>query len=324
MGMVKQQLGDISQTDLQKITEGVYTLEDTFGSDFNETLRGTDQLMTQWGLSADEALNLMAKGSQEGLDYTQELGDNISEYAGKFAQAGYSAEEYFQLLANGSDGGAYNLDKINDAINEVTTRMADGTIEDALSSFDKNTQNVFKAWQNGEATQKDVIDAIVSNIKNCTNEQEALTLASTAFGTMGEDANLQFVESLTSVGDTFEDTTGKMQEMQDIKYDDLGAMLDELKRSVELLVVPLGEAFIPLLSTLLEALQPVMTALGDTLTPIFEQLGDLMTQLAEPLGGIVQFFADIAGQALTLAMESLTPLFDVFMQLLDPVSYTHL
>lgn len=319
MGSVKQQLGDISQTDLQKITEGVYTLEDTFGSDFNESLRGVDQLMTQFGLSAEEALDLMAAGSQEGLDYTDELGDNISEYAGKFAQAGYSAEDYFQLLANGSDGGAYNLDKVNDAINEVTTRLADGTIEGALSSFNQETQDVFRAWQNGEATQKDVIDAIVKNIGECTSEQEALTLASTAFGTMGEDANLQFIESLTSVGDTFEDTTGKMQEMQDIKYDDLGAMLDELKRSVELLVVPLGEAFIPLLSTLLEALQPVMTALGDTLTPIFEQLGDLMTQLAEPLGGIVQFFADIAGQALTLAMESLTPLFDVFMQLLDPI-----
>ncbi len=99
----------------------------------NETLRGVNSLMEQYGLTAQEAMDYIVKGTQNGLDKTNELGDNLSEYAGKFAQAGYSAEEYFQLLNNGLDGGAYNLDKVNDAINEVTTRMVDGTIADSLS-----------------------------------------------------------------------------------------------------------------------------------------------------------------------------------------------
>ena len=68
---------------------------------------------------------------------TQELGDNLAEYSGKFSQAGYSAQEYFQLLQNGLEGGSYNLDKVNDSINEVTTRLADGTIEDSMSKIDE-------------------------------------------------------------------------------------------------------------------------------------------------------------------------------------------
>ena len=294
MGQVKQQLGDIGQEDMKTLVEGLYTLEDTFGADFGETLRGTDQLMTQFGISAEDAIDLMASGMQNGLNYTDELGDNVAEYAGKFSQAGYSAEEYFQLLQNGSEGGSYNLDKVNDAINEVTTRLADGTIEESLGLFDSKTQETFKAWQDGKATQKDVIDSIVNNIKTCTDEQDALTLASTAFGTMGEDANLQFIESLDSVGDTFDKTSGKMEEIQDIKYDDLGSMLDGLKRSLELLAVPLGEAIIPLLTALAECLQPLVTILGDSLSPLFEQLQEFLTVLAEPLGVIFE----VAGQIL--------------------------
>ena len=352
MGQVKQQLGDISQEDLKTLTEGLYTLEDTFGSDFNETLRGTDQLMTQFGLSATDAIDLMASGMQNGLNYTDELGDNISEYAGKFAQAGYSAEEYFQLLANGSDGGAYNLDKVNDAINEVTTRLADGTIEDALGSFGQETQDVFKAWQDGKATQKDVIDSIVKNIQNCTNEQEALTLASTAFGTMGEDANLDFVKSLTSVGDEFEDVAGKMSEIEDIKYDDLGSMLDGLKRTVELMAVPLGEMLIPALSelgemiapvlssladtlgpmltsvmetlpgvfqTLIDSAGPLLTTLSETLMPVIQQVLEIFQTLSEPLGTIVELFTNLLTTLLGLIEPILTPMLDLFNQLLEPL-----
>ena len=119
----------------------------------NETLRGVNSLMKQYGMTAQEAMDYIVRGTQNGLDKTNELGDNLSEYAGKFEQAGYSASEYFQLLQNGLQGGAYNLDKVNDAINEVTTRLADGTIGDAIDLYSQKTQSLFLAWQNGEATQ---------------------------------------------------------------------------------------------------------------------------------------------------------------------------
>ena len=118
MALVKQATGELDPSKLQKITENLYTLEDTFGMDFSETIRGVQALMNHFGISAEEAFDLMSTGAQNGLNYTDELGDNVSEYSGKFAEAGYSAQDYFQLLQNGCDGGAYNLDKVNDAINE--------------------------------------------------------------------------------------------------------------------------------------------------------------------------------------------------------------
>lgn len=247
MSSVSQQMGEMDDVEFQNVTEGLLVLRDTFDMDFNETLRGTNQLMKQFGLSSDEALDLMTRGAQMGLNYTDELGDNVSEYAGKFAQAGYSADEYFQLLKNGTRGGAYNLDKVNDAINEVTTRLADGTIADSLDRFSSGTHEVFRAWQNGEATQKDVIDSIVDDIANCENEQQKLNMAATAFGTMGEDANADFVVALRSTGDAFKDVGGTMDEVKDTAGESLEQMFGKLKRSAEQFISPLGDQFLPVI-----------------------------------------------------------------------------
>lgn len=305
MSKVTQQMGDLNDSDLQKVTEGVYALSDVFETDFNETLRGVDQLMTQFGISADEALDLMATGSQEGLNYTDELGDNIAEYGGKFKQAGYSAEEYFQLLKNGTDGGSYNLDKVNDAINEVTNKLADGSIESSLEIYSSETQNLFKEWQKGGASQKDVIDSIVNDISSCKNEQEALTMAATAFGSMGEDANLDFIKSLTSVGDTFDKTEGKMESLKKVKYDDIGSVFEGLKRTVEVLIIPLGEQLIPLLKDIIDDILPAIK--------------DFLPQLVEMISGFVEQLMPTIEEILPKLMESMGELLPVFMDIIETV-----
>lgn len=236
---ITQSMGELDNADLQNVTESAIALQDTFDMDLEETLRGAKNLMYQFGLSADEAFDLLGSGAKAGLNYTDELGDNVSEYAGNFAQAGYSASEYFQLLKNGTENGSYNLDKVNDAINEITNKLADKSIEGSLNIYSTETQSLFRAWQTGGATQKQVIDSIVADINNCTNQQDALTMAATAFGTMGEDSNLKFVQSLTGMGDSFDDVHGKMNEIKNIKYDDLNSQITEITRSIE---VKLGKA----------------------------------------------------------------------------------
>ena len=276
MARVKQQMQGISDVDLKNVTDDLLTLRDTFGMDENETLRGAQQLMKQFGISAQEAFDLMATGAQNGLNKSDELGDNISEYSGKFKQAGYSAEEYFQLMQNGLDGGAYNLDKVNDSINEVTTRLVDGTIEGALDSFDTKTQDVFKAWQEGRATQKDVVNAIVEDISKTTNEQEKLNKSATAFGTMGEDFNSGFIESLTTVGNKYKDVQGAMDKVKDIANGGLKNALSGLGRTFLNSFTPIGEAITPILSGIIglitvaiQGIQQGFAKVGEVISSVF-------------------------------------------------------
>lgn len=276
MARVKQQMQGISDVDLKNVTEDLITLRDVYGMDENETLRGAKQLMEQFGISSKEAFDLMAKGAQNGLDYSGELGDNIAEYAGKFVQAGYSAEEYFQIMTNGVKGGSYNLDKMQDAVNEITTRMSDGTIEKALDSFNDKTKEVFQAYKEGGATQQDVQDAIVQDIKETTNQQEALNKASIAFGTLGEDNNLKFITSLSSVGDEYKNVAGTMDEVKSIANGGLKNALSGLGRAFLDSFTPIGELITPILAGIvnlitlaIQGIQQGFAKVGEVISSVF-------------------------------------------------------
>lgn len=253
MGRVKNATKEVDPSKLEEMTEKAMTLEDVFGMDLDETIRGVNSLMTHFGISSEEAFDLMAYGAQNGLNYTDELGDNIAEYAGKFAEAGYSTEEYFQLLQNGTEGGAYNLDKVNDAINEVTTRLGDGTIEKGIGSFSTKTQDLFTSWQNGGATQKEVIDSIVADIQNATGEQDKMNMSALAFGTMAEDGGTKFIQSLTSVGNTYDSVQGKADALANTKYDTPASAIQGLGRTIQTdLLQPLVNKLMPAINTVVD------------------------------------------------------------------------
>ena len=315
MAYIKQVTGETDPSKIKELAENAMTLEDTFGSDFNETIQGVDALMKHFGIDSKKAFDLFAKGSQNGLDTTAELGDNINEYAGNFKQAGYSAEEYFQLLENGMNNGAKGLDQVNDSINEVKNRLGDGTIEKNIKLFSDGTKSAFKAWQNGKGTMKDVINSIVKDINNCEDEQEALTMAATAFGSLGEDANLKVVKSLTAVGTTFDNVSGSMEEMKNIRYDDVGTQFTELGRKLQFeLLTPLAEKALPYFQKLgdyaidnLDKIVNALTVVGTVLGTVFAvnkvaTFAQSLTTLATTFG-LVKTATDAANTS-TLALNA--------------------
>lgn len=296
--LVRDNLKDLNETDMENIISQALILEDTYGVDMTESLRGVNGLMQHFGLEATDAMDLLIAGTQSGLDKTNELGDNLSEYSGKFAEAGYSAEEYFQLLQNGLEGGAYNLDKVNDAINEVTTKLADGSLEDSMSKFNEETweleagtggwsqsvEDVFKQWQQGGATQKQVIDEIVKDIQNTENQQDKLNKSALAFGTMAEDGSMQFIEALTSVGDTYTDVEGKAAEFQENTTTSAQEM-EAAVRKIEDAFAPIGEDIQKVLAPILEFIANLAEKFGELPEPV--------RNFIEALGGIVAAVAVI-------------------------------
>ena len=292
---VRKNLQDLNEADLSNISQQAITLDELYGIDMNESMRGVNALMEHFGLDAVVAMDLLVAGTQNGLDKTNELGDNLAEYSGKFAEAGYSAEEYFQLLNNGLDNGAYNLDKVNDAINEVTTRLADGTIADSMSKIDEKTgellegtggwsqsvEDVFRKWQDGGATQKQVIDAIVQDIQNTENQQDKLNKAALAFGTMAEDGSMKFISALTSVGSSYDDVSGKAAEMQENTTTSAREM-EGAVRKVEDALAPIGEDIQSVFAPLLEFLA---------------ELAAMFSELPEPVRNFIEIFGGIAALA---------------------------
>lgn len=317
--LVRDNIKNLDNTTLENITSQGLILEEMYGISMEESLRGVNSLMNNFGMSATEAMDFLIAGTQGGLDKTNELGDNLSEYSGKFAQAGYSAQEYFQLLQNGLDGGAYNLDKVNDAINEVTTRLVDGTVADAIGIYSTKTQDLFTAWQNGGATQKEVIDSIVSDIAGCQNQQEQLNMAATAFGTMAEDGSAKFITSLTTIGDSYDDVTGKAAKFQeDTTTEEQKA--EAAMRKLSDALIETGESIQEILIPILEAITPIIqdiaswfSGLSDTTKTIIVVIGGVAAAITAllPIISVVSMAITTAGGAMAFLTGTLLPVIGI-------------
>ena len=125
------------------------------------------------------------------------------------------------------------------------------------------------------------------------------------FGTMWEDLGPEVVTQLADIQSGAYDTADAMNQIKDVKYDDLGAMFEELKRNVEVLLVPLGEALLPLLSTLIESVLPVIT---DLLGPLISQFAALLEPIVTLIGAAVQPLISALVSLVTTAIQPLMPL----------------
>ena len=246
-------LGDLSEEDMSGAVEGALALEEVYGSDFSETLRGARVLMERFGLSSEDAMDLMVAGTQRGLDYTDELGDNLSEYAGRWADAGIEASEYFSLLEAGADNGAYSLDKVGDFLNEFLTSLSDGRMDEAIGRFSESTQQTFDAFKTGGADARDVLDAVVGELSEMPDGYEKAQIASELWSSLGEDNAMSMIESLAGVEDTFGDVAGASQEMTEQVQDDLGNKWETALRKWQDLLAPAGEFAIDVLGGVADA-----------------------------------------------------------------------
>lgn len=122
---------------------------------------------------------------------------------------------------------------------------------------------------------KDVINSIVGDISNCKNEQKALTMAATAFGTMGEDANLKVVKSLTTTGNAFNNVKGTMEGIKDIRYTDTENSIESLKRTI---ITSISE---PIINEVLPAMQSLTNDIN------WNEVGQ---QIGNAIGKIVDVF----------------------------------
>ncbi|HII3964951.1 TPA: phage tail tape measure protein [Enterococcus faecium] len=297
--LVKRNLGDLNNQDLQNITEQAMVLENTMGADMDETLRGVNGLMVNFGLSAQDAMDLMVSGTQNGLDKTHELGDNMAEYSQLWSQMGYSADETFGMLQNGLDAGAYNLDKVNDLVKEMGISLTDGRFEQNMDMFSESTRKAFEEWKNGGGTQKDVINSMIQDFSNMDGQYDQLNKASTIWSALGEDNAMKVVQSLTDVNHTFDDVSGSAQKMNE----DSTTPLQELNGKI----AELKDSLAPIGNTIIDALEPVIDFLG--------KMADAFNNLPQP----VQDYAVAIG-GLTAAFTLLMPIIVGFMALGGPTT----
>lgn len=239
-------------------------------------------------VSSDEAFNLIVQGAQQGLNQNGDLLDVINEYSMQFKTAGYSANDMFNMLKNGADSGTWSVDKLGDAVKEFNIRAKDGTISEALVTYQKQLQltdndvaylNTLME-QGGERGQKayNIILERLGAVRNDTTQYQA---GVALFGTMWEDLGETTINSLMKTQGGITSTKAAMDEMAETRYDNLTDSFSKLGRIIETdLIQPLVDKLAPVAQEIVQWLIDNM----DTITPIIlgvaAALGVLATALA--------------------------------------------
>lgn len=346
ISLINRNIGDISGDQLKDLSESAFVLRDTFQYDIAESTRAAKAMMNSFGISGEEAMDMIALGAQNGLDYSGEMIDSINEYSVQFAKLGFTAEDMFQIMQEGAWTGAWNLDKVGDAIKEFSIRAIDGSESTAegFTSLGLNADKMAKKFGQGGESAKNAFQETLTALSGIEDPLKQNTIGVQLFGTMWEDLGPDVVTQLNNIGDNADWAAGKMDDLKKVKYDDLGSMFEGLKRSVEMLVLPLGEELIPLLSDLIQDALPVIEDVlpdvidlfGEFLEPVLglakealPALTDLLTmlmdttlkQLSEDLLPVLKdAFTTLKEPLEKLITEALPPLIDLFISLMPMIT----
>lgn len=299
MAVVRQQMSGISDTDMQTLTEAAFAFEDISGYSPEESLRAANSLMNQFGVTAEEAYNLMVQGQQQGLDFSGELLDSINEYAPQFEKMGFSAEDMFNIFKSGAESGAFNLDKIGDAVKENAIRVIDlsESTTNAFTALGLDASQMASEFGAGGETAEKAFQKVMVGLQSIEDPVKRNQIGTALWGTMWEDLGETVILSSADMTDSFDQTADSMKKVQDVKYDDLGSMFEGLKRSVEMLVLPLGEELIPVLSDLIQDVLPVIQ---DVLPDVIDLFGDFL----EPVLGLAKEALPALTELLTMLMDT--------------------
>lgn len=170
LALIKQTMNETNPSKLKDMTENLFTLRDTYDYDFVETLRAVNMLMEQFGITGEDAFNLIAQGSQKGLNKNGDLLDTINEYSVHYKQLGYDANEFFNSLENGSKAGTFSIDKLGDAMKEFGIRSKD-TATSTQEGFTLLGYGV-KASADDIQKAKDEVEKLEKNLRYAKEEQK--------------------------------------------------------------------------------------------------------------------------------------------------------
>ena len=300
---VAQNSKEVDPAKIQELTEGALTLRDAFGFEVNETMRAANMLMDQFGISGEEAYNLIAQGAQNGLNKNGDLLDTINEYAVHFKQTGRGTEDFFNMLENGAEEGTFSVDKLGDAWKEFGIRAKDttNTTTEAYEILGLNADEMRAKFAAGGESAKQATDTILTALFSMDDAVKQNQAGVDLFGTMWEDLGADAIKALSDTNGEITTTKNSLEEINKVQYSGFEHELEQLKREFKTsLSKPLAEEVIPQVKKFFDtlknsgSLQSFSNILGDVAGIFLELANKLLPPALKLLEGILKNFKWLA------------------------------
>lgn len=325
LGKFRAAVGDAFPTEeLADFAAKANAVGTSFGIEGPELVAKLKPLMTEFGLTADQALERFTATAQQGVADVGGMADAIQEFAPAAKEAGASSEQFANAIAVGSKRGLKDLAKVGDGYKNLVANVQSGAaatqaaqiggdLGARLGDLAKQAEQGKISAQEFGATYAKTLDEARKEGKISAAQQKQYLVAT--FGAITEDIGAENTIAVFTAevdpksaeaaakkaGQTIQDALPPPDLGRFITSitTELGAAFDNIKKAV----------FAPFLRPLLDGFEQIRAAFAEAFGGASAGAGQALTAVFKTLG---QVFGVIVNNVVNLVKIGLTPLRAIF------------
>jgi hypothetical protein len=207
---------------LETMRNSIAATADTMGKDFKDVLGTADNIMANFHLSGEQAMDVINKGFASGADLSGDMLQKIQQYAPTFHDAGISADQMVAIIQQTRSGifSDKGLDIIDMASKKIR-EMSSGTAS-SLDAIGISSKQVQQDLANGTKSTFDVIQEVSTKMKNLgADSQQVGDVLKNVFGKQGAQAGIQLIEQLDTMSTSLDEVKKQTGTWGDVQLENI-------------------------------------------------------------------------------------------------------
>lgn len=207
---------------LETMRNSIAATADTMGKDFKDVLGTADNIMANFHLSGEQAMDVINKGFASGADLSGDMLQKIQQYAPTFHDAGISADQMVAIIQQTRSGifSDKGLDIIDMASKKIR-EMSSGTAS-SLDAIGISSKQVQEDLAKGTKSTFDVIQDVSTKMKNFgADSQQVGDILKNVFGKQGAQAGIQLIEQLDTMSTSLDEVKKQTGTWGDVQLENI-------------------------------------------------------------------------------------------------------
>ena len=284
-------------SDADRMTSMARAVSRVYGTEFREVINAANTLMAQFGVTGDEAMQLIRDGMQGMIEGDgPKLLQMIQQYAPAFRDAGVSASQLVAVIHN-SEGGIFTDQNMNAIVMGIKNiRLMTNQTGEALAQLGINGEDMSRRLNDGSITVFEALKQVANQIQTVdSNSQAAGQVMQQVFGRQGAMAGTNLGEAIATLNTNLEETKTQTGEVGE-SLSDLTIATEQLEQALndcfgydgwEVMANSIKTEFINTLTFTVETINNVKKALDDVYSAIERIAGlNIFTEVIGPTSNI--------------------------------------
>lgn len=262
-----------------RMTDAARSIAEVYGTDFREVINAANTLMTQFGQTGEQSIQLIRDGMQGMI-----MGDGpkllsmIQQYAPSFRDAGISASRLVAIIQN-SEGGIFTDQNMNAIVMGIKNiRLMTNQTSEALAKMGIDGAEMTRKLNDGSMTIFEALGQVSDAIERTgSGSQAAGEVMQYVFGRQGAAAGTKLGEAIATLNTNLEETKKQTGE--------LGQSYADLEQANERLNTAIRDAFgYDGWQTMATGIK---TELVGALSSVLELVGEIKNSVVGELAGTI-------------------------------------